>query len=130
MRRGKSDWLLIAIGGLLGALFGLATAYFTMWADGPNLIECHPVNAVLTYSEQPGTDARLDVEVRGYWRYSRTAAHRSDLQAEFDTLGWFNLAPGLAVIGVGFALGVQAGAMAGRRARRKRAAILANPTPS
>src|SRR5882672_7114615 len=101
MRRAKSDWLLIVVGGLLGAFFEIAVGFFIA-ADGPGTL--NPVAAVVSYQspKQPGVDARLDVELFGHWHYSRTAPEASDFDSELIALRF-----GLWVIitGSGFGLG-------------------------
>lgn len=122
MSRAKSDWLLIAVGGLLGAFVGLAVAFFAMWQDGPGALDVKPFDFVLSYTipPDPNVPARLSVEVFGTWRYSRQALDYHDFDAEVEFIRWVNFTPGVLVMGLLFALGVQAGAIAGRWARRRR----------
>ena len=100
MRRAKSDWLLIAIGGLLGGFAGLVFSFVTMWADGPRMLEFDPVDYTIAYTSppQPVVDARFDVQVLGFWHYSRTAVDHHEFDAEVDFLRCLNLIPGLLVI--------------------------------
>jgi hypothetical protein len=121
MRRGKSDWLLIAVEGLLGLFVGDAVVLLAPWSP-ETMSSLEPVDFHCTYSDPrpPSEDARLDVEILGLWRYSRTAADHHDFDAEMDFLHWMNMIPVVVCIGLGFALGVQVGAMTGRWARRRR----------
>lgn len=133
MRPVKSDWLLIVVGGLLGAFGGLVVAFGTMWTDGPKFIEFHLIYAVVTeYASppEPGVNARIDAEVLGHWCYSRTSANPAELLTVLDILRWVDRAPGIAVIDIGFALGVQAGAIAGRWAQRPHMSASASSAPS
>jgi hypothetical protein len=115
MRRVKSDRLLMAVGGLLGAFVGLALGFFTV-EDGPGTLSPFTINASSSRPGQPDGEARLEVGVFDRWTYTRTAPDRSDFDMEILVL---RLAPGILIMGFCFAVGVQAGAMAGRWAMRR-----------
>jgi hypothetical protein len=107
MARPKSDWLLMTIGAIVGALAGLTAAGLTVWAPTADGSLC-PAKYQLTYSKPPqaGVPAVLKVEVLGVWRYTRTAADPDAFGAELARLDALNDVPGVTLIVVGLVCGV------------------------
>jgi hypothetical protein len=108
---------LVAVGCLVGGVFGAIGAIITEWDQGPELLT-RPVQYTLTYHVPPqrGVGAVLTVEVFGLWRYMRTAP---DDRAFAPEIAAIDYGPGIAMIGLGTATGAVGGALAARWRRRR-----------